>query len=381
MDEEAMADDWHVRTALALEHAFPGRYALECWRPDWREKHTKQANVRGLACRIFPSRRAPFDKFSYEVSLPLLGALWRKARRERFILHVHEMHSTAGILAAFLPGGAVKAAHTHGTPPVGLRLQVGRPLAKRLPLGILLPLENAALGHYRHLFAIADKELDYLRGRGLPASKLTMGVDFETFVPRDKAQARERLGLPRDARIVLYTGRNFRLKGVDALLNAMDEVRVRDPRACLVMVGGLPQDELHREVAARADRNLGRVPASMMPDYLASCDLCVPNVADPGLLGIGMATVEAWAMDVPVLTSALGEFPGVEAERALLGVHFRPGRGDLSQAIQEGLALSGRISPRETARQHYDWPVIAAQVAKVYDRIWETTSQLRVEEK
>lgn len=123
MDEQAMGDDWHVRTALALERAFPGRFALECWRPDWREPVERTACVSGLTCRIFPSRRAAFGKFLCEVSPAMFAALWRRARRERFVLHVHEMHSATGMLAAFLPSGAVKAAHTHGSPPVGLRLE------------------------------------------------------------------------------------------------------------------------------------------------------------------------------------------------------------------------------------------------------------------
>lgn len=370
MDEQAMGDDWHVRTALALERAFPGRFALECWRPDWREPVERTACVSGLTCRIFPSRRAAFGKFLCEVSPAMFAALWRRARRERFVLHVHEMHSATGMLAAFLPSGAVKAAHTHGSPPVGLRLENAASPLKRAVLNALWPLEKFALARYRCLFAIADRELAYLRSLELPASKLTMGVDFHAFAPRARAEARARLSLPRDARIVLYCGRSFRLKGLDALLDAMDVVRSRLPGAFLATAGGLPQDELSAQVRARADRDFARVPYEAMPDLIAASDLVAPNVADPGLLGIGMATVEALAMDVPVLSSALGEFPGTDEERRSLGVHYRPGRDDLAGAIVEGLSLPAGARPRETARRFYDWPVIASRLAQAYEELW-----------
>ncbi|WP_243361366.1 glycosyltransferase family 4 protein [Fundidesulfovibrio terrae] len=371
MDAQSMTDDWHVRTATALHRAFPGRFALECWRPDWREPREKTVDVNGLACRIFPSRPAPLGKFSYETSLPMLRALWGKARRERFILHMHEVHSAFGVLAGLLPRNAIKTAHNHGTPPLGLRLAEGRPPAKRLALTAALPLENASLARYGHVFAISDRELSYLRGRRVPASKLTMGVDFQAFTPRDKALARQRLGLPAKAKIAFYIGRYFRLKGVDKILDAMDAVRSSLPEACLLMAGGFPQDELFEQVMARADRGMPRVPHADLPDYIAASDLCIINVAEPGLLGIGMAAVEAMAMDVPVLSSALGEFPGPAAERDRLGIWYRPGRDDLAQAVRQGLALEAGPCPREIARKYYDWPVIAAEIARVYEELWD----------
>ena len=374
MDEEAMAEDWHVRTALAVERACPGRFSLECWRPDWRELREKRVTVRGMPCRVFPSRRAPLGKFSYELSLPMLYALWRKASRERFVLHLHEVHSAMGMLAAFLPGGAVKLGHTHGTPPVALRLRDGRPWTRRLHLLAQLPLERASLRRYRRVFSISDQGVEYLRGLGATASKLTMGADFEAFRPRDKTSARTRLGLPADARIIVYLGRYFRLKGVDALLEAMPAVRDAEPGAYLLMAGGLPQDELWREAKAGADKALPRVPASHAPDLLAASELCVVNAGKPDLLGIGIAATECWAMGVPVLTSALEEFPGHADERDQLGVLHRPDGDDLARSILRGLSLESGPRLREIAQPHYDWAVIARVLADAYKEAFAGSS-------
>ena len=371
MDEQAMTDDWHFRTAYQLERIFPGRFALECWRPDWREPVEKTVVVKGIPCHIFPSRHPPLGRFNYELSLPMLARLRQEALRGPFVLHVHEVHCLTAMLAAFLGSHVVKVAHNHGNPSIGMRLQEGRPLWKAIPMRMLLPLEEAATRRYDHIFAISDKELAYLRQRTPRVTKLTMGVDFQAFAPREKALARQRLGLPQEAKIALYVGRFFRVKSSDKLLACMEEVRRRLPGAFLLAMGGLPHDELYKEMMAGADMAVLRgIPDDVLPEYYAASDLYVYPAEDPALNGIGMAPVEAMAMNLPVLSSALAEFPGSDDERARLGIVYSPQRDDLAQLMVEGLTGQARFSPRETAADYYDWPIIARGIAEVYDRAW-----------
>lgn len=60
---------------------------------------------------------------------------------------------------------------------------------------------------------------------GLPISAIHYGLDLETFAPRNKLAAREVLGIPPDARVVLFCADHISVerKGFAHLLRALDE--------------------------------------------------------------------------------------------------------------------------------------------------------------
>jgi glycosyltransferase involved in cell wall biosynthesis len=85
-----------------------------------------------------------------------------------------------------------------------------------------------------HIVALTRSAAEDVRRSGLfgrfPVSVIPNGVDTDTFAPRDKAAARQELGLPRAARIVLFCAHwvEDRRKGFDLLdqaLSGLDEVQ------------------------------------------------------------------------------------------------------------------------------------------------------------
>jgi len=93
--------------------------------------------------------------------------------------------------------------------------------------------------------------------------------------------ARRALGLPDDARVVLYAGSFAAYQGLDLLLDAIERVSQAEPRAHFVLVGAESRRELEdmREAldparAARV-RLLPRVPREQIPGFLALADVVV----------------------------------------------------------------------------------------------------------
>src|SRR5262249_49722070 len=93
------------------------------------------------------------------------------------------------------------------------------------------------------------------------------GVDTSLFAPRDRAEARGALGLPRDAEVVLFVGRLEPQKGIGELLEAIAQVRASRPRATFALVGNsvwkargaeARRDRRARRASARRDRNVAR---------------------------------------------------------------------------------------------------------------------------
>jgi glycosyltransferase involved in cell wall biosynthesis len=99
------------------------------------------------------------------------------------------------------------------------------------------------------------------------------GVDRDVFHPRDQADARARLGLPQDQRILLYVGPLDRGHDLTPLVEAVD--RVGDPAMRLHIIGdGQARAELERRaMRGGAVTFHGWVPE--VPTFIAAADLCL----------------------------------------------------------------------------------------------------------
>lgn len=106
------------------------------------------------------------------------------------------------------------------------------------------------------------------------------GVDRKAFVTSlTLEQARERVHLPLDKKIILYTGHLYDWKGVDTLLRAAAFV----PQALFVVVGGTEKEQQDLKQKNSISENIlfiSQQKHGEMPFYLASADILVlPNSA------------------------------------------------------------------------------------------------------
>ena len=146
------------------------------------------------------------------------------------------------------------------------------------------------------------------------------GVDLSVF--RARPGARQRLGLPEDADVLLFAGRIQPLKAPDVLLRAVALMLQRDPglrsRLVVPVVGGPSGSGLeHPESLAQLATSLGLddvvrfvppVGQSALADWYAAATLvCVPSYNE----SFGLVAVEAQAAGTPVVAAAVGGLPTV----------------------------------------------------------------------
>lgn len=158
---------------------------------------------------------------------------------------------------------------------------------------------------------------DEFLAAGVPPQKVAHiphGVDTSRFRPAtpDERQAlRERLGLPRDGRIIIYTGRLLRGKGLEALITAFRLIAAAEPTAHLVIVGSGEGQSLSVEAdlraAAHADALASRVTfagrVEAVEDWLRASDVfAFPSMFE----ALGIALVEAAACGLPAVASRTG---------------------------------------------------------------------------
>ncbi|WP_460801711.1 D-inositol-3-phosphate glycosyltransferase [Nocardioides pacificus] len=143
------------------------------------------------------------------------------------------------------------------------------------------------------------------------------GVDLDVFRPVDRATARDGLGLPRDAHVLLFAGRIQPLKAPDVLLRAVAVLIKQSPqlrsRLVVPVVGGPSGSGLeHPESLAQLADELGltdvvRFVPPVAQDELARWCAAATLVAVPSYNeSFGLVAAEAQATGTPVVAAAVG---------------------------------------------------------------------------
>lgn len=182
---------------------------------------------------------------------------------------------------------------------------------------LFLGFRNFILKRADAFSAISPEIASEWLSSGIPPGKVHLipnSVDTNRFIPAGPGQKvllRERLGLPRDASVAVYTGRLVSYKGLPLLLQVWDQIREKHSDALLILAGTGSLDihncenELHEYVALHklAQHVLFTGAIQNVPEYLQASDIFVfptENDAFPSSI------VEAMACALPVITTPVG---------------------------------------------------------------------------
>lgn len=156
-----------------------------------------------------------------------------------------------------------------------------------------------------------------LHEAGVPFLKLRPiynGVDTATFRPADALAARKELGLPPDARTLLYVGNFLPVKNPLLLVGAHAKLARTAAGPCeLVMIGGGPLENKIRHLAqaggfAANVRLVGRKAPAEVARYMQAADLlCVPSKQE----GVPNVILEAFACGLRTVATRVGGIPEV----------------------------------------------------------------------
>jgi glycosyltransferase involved in cell wall biosynthesis len=201
------------------------------------------------------------------------------------------------------------------------------------------------------------------------------GLDLQQWPELDRSQARRALGLSERDFVVVFTGRIDWIKGVDTLLDAVEQAARSVPRLSVYFIGPLSgsfdtRDEYVGEYAREVlDRSRG-LPATFLGfinnrdlkfrQYLAAADVSVlPSRSEPQ----GLVVLEALAMGTPVIGSRTGGIPDMVSDE--VGYLFPPeDAAALAARIREAHDNHERLqrkqsAARERVRRLYSWDSVA----------------------
>ncbi|MBC7327960.1 glycosyltransferase family 4 protein [bacterium] len=176
-------------------------------------------------------------------------------------------------------------------------------------------------------------------------------IDTERFRPMERNKAREILGLPRDAFIVLFIGGLDPLKSPQILLQAFAKMKKQLPQSILIYIGkGTLEEFLKRKVRILDLEKdvlfMGRVPNEKLPLYYNSADVfALPSLYE----GVSMVTLEALACGTPIIITPIV----VTSEYIENGVQGFVVRENDEEALCEALLKAGELPSwvRERCRE------------------------------
>jgi len=172
-----------------------------------------------------------------------------------------------------------------------------------------------ALDEVDRVLSVASALLDHVRALGArprQAEVVGNGVDVQRFRPEDRIQARMRLGLPRDARVLIGVGGLCERKGFHHVLDLLPGLIAHEPRLHYVVAGGAsgegdwgPRLRAQTGALGIADRVhfLGRVCSEELRWPLSAADVFVLATRNEGWANVFL---EAMACGLPVVTTRVG---------------------------------------------------------------------------
>lgn len=199
---------------------------------------------------------------------------------------------------------------------------------------------------------LADIALD-LGVRPEHVHVLPNGVDADAFPLIERREARRRLGLPQDCRIVLYVGNLLPVKGLDVLMNAAADsngwLEVTDTVLALAGKGPMEKQirtEISQHGLEKRVRLLGYLGRDEVKLWINAADVLVLPSRNEGCPNV---VLEALACGTPVVASRVGGIPDMLDEDC--GIQVEP---------ENAAALATAI--RAACRRRWDRSLIRSRV-------------------
>jgi glycosyltransferase involved in cell wall biosynthesis len=252
-----------------------------------------------------------------------------------------------------------------------------------------LAVEKALLETAERVVATSPQEQDHMRS--LVSTKgnidiIPCGTDIHRFGSWTKESARATLGIDQDEKVVFYVGRFDPRKGIETLVRAVGQSKLRGQEKLKLIIGGgsrpgqsdgIERDRIEGIVAelGMSDFTIfpGRLGDDILPAYYAAADVCVvPSHYEP----FGLVAIEAMASGTPVVASDVGglQFTVVPEETGLLAAP--KDEADFADAIDRILSnpdWRDQLGKEARARveSKFSWDGVAHQLSDLYTKLIE----------
>ncbi len=236
-------------------------------------------------------------------------------------------------------------------------------------------IEGYALKRTQRILCVSRQTLSHFRSKypdlGDKMCLIYPGIDTEIFKPTSKQEARRRIGLDEDKKVVLYAGRLVNEKRVEVILNAYKEIEKKDTKVSLVIAGSGQEKENLENIATTLGLEHAEfrpvASKSELPLLLSAADVTVIASKKEGLPTIAL---ESLACGTQVVSTPVGIMPEIVKDgfNGFL-VHDMTA---FPRIIEKALVISSTLSSHcEESVKRFSWNFIIKDMMAVYHEVAE----------
>ena len=225
-----------------------------------------------------------------------------------------------------------------------------------------------------HIIAVSDELRNRLIGLGITQEKITTirnGVDPDLFRPMNQADDRKYLGLPIEAKIILFVGNLQPRKDPTSLILALNILRSTYKNILFLIKGhGKLLESLKRLVNENqlscAVRFMGVIPYENVPILMNACDVFVlPSLYE----SFGCVLLEALACGKPIVTTKVGAIPEIFLDEQHGRLIESGDPEGLAHAIISVIDRSWEPQKLVNFAHQHQWREVAQKIYKCYQEI------------
>ena len=353
---------------------FPGQALIRLWRPDYRPRAPALEIQQGIS--VYRPRFLAVPG----LLRPLDG--WAMALASYFLLRRLRREGARLIDAHFaFPDGeaAIRLGRWLGL-PVTITLRGTEVPHSRNPA--LRPRLARTLKAAARVFSVSASLRRLALELGTPAENTEVvgnGVDTSVFQPADRAEARARLALPADAKVLVSVGGLVERKGMHRVIDCLPALLGSHPDLHYLVVGGAsPEGDLRADLetqVARLDLRgrvhfLGEIPPAELKWPLSAADVFALSTRNEGWANVFL---EAMACGLPVVATDVGGNAEVVCRPELGAIVPFGDAAALQQALDDALARDwDRTAILEYARAN-QWDRRVAQLLRAFEPLLDAS--------
>ena len=224
------------------------------------------------------------------------------------------------------------------------------------------------------IIRVNKKDIPLFIGAGVSPNKvfhIANGYDPLKFKPILMSEARKRLGLEKEKKIILHISKLGEVKGQKYLIEAVKEIiKHRKDVLCFIGGSGPLKDKLQRQINGLNLQDhvklIGFVSDELLPIWMNACDVFVlPSFHE----SFGIVQIEAMACGKPVVATYNGGSEEIITSEEL-GYLVEPANSkELEEKILIALDKEWDSKKIRKYAEQFTWETIVREIIKVYETL------------
>lgn len=228
------------------------------------------------------------------------------------------------------------------------------------------------------LFSVSDSLRQHAIALGADASKFTVignGIDTEKFKPIEKSDAKKRLCIDADTKVLITVGGLVERKGFHRVIACLPHLLKKHPKLVYLIIGGTNAEGNYKsQICALTEelavtnhvRFLGTLKPEKLSLPLSAADVFVLSSSNEGWANV---ILEAMACGTPVIASDVGGNAEVVNSEELGYIVPYGDHPKLLEAIQRALLCDWNVTTLTQYARDNHWNHRINLILKEYDRL------------